>query len=579
MYRQFVRPLLFRFDPEWVHHASLTALTKTPAAAFLAPFARREFPSLRRELFGLTFPNPIGLAAGFDKNAEGVLRWPQLGFGFMELGTFTPRPQPGNPKPRIFRLPAEQGLINRLGFPNVGVEKVAERLEAIKSAGQWPKTPVGLNLGKNKDTALTDAGLDYVACFKRLRDLGDYFVVNVSSPNTPGLRDLQQGALLDSILAPMRDEDPSCARPLLIKIAPDLDPPHLGAIVAAVEKYKLAGIVATNTTINKAGALGAGGRWRERTSPHHAEHGNHSRAARDDAGSDHRRGWNFQRGRRTREIRGGRGFAAGLHRICLRRAVGGAANLRGTAKRFQFLGRHCSVPKSRFGNNSPMRRFFRVVWRINAILICLASLLLLFALSYAVISSLPTSRGNADNATVKPSGDKPDDKIELSIAEAEPLPGTKVVRLEVSRGAHGQKLSSFSRGEPWGACNYIFYDAGSNGTTTLFPSNSNFIATCNDLCFPETPYNERVLKWSAFTFADKDTSGDGVVNAEDQLSVGVASPTGEGFHVYLTGLDRVLTMRLEGENDLFVYYVQGKSVYVARIDLAAQKILIKKTIF
>jgi dihydroorotate dehydrogenase len=253
MYRQLVRPLLFRLDPEWVHHASLGALTKTPFASFLAPFARRAFPSLRRELFGLTFPNPIGLAAGFDKNAEGVLRWPQIGFGFMELGTVTPRPQPGNPKPRIFRLPAEQGLINRLGFPNVGVEEVARRLEKIKSSGRWPATPVGLNLGKNKETPLAEAGRDYVACFRRTRELADYFVINVSSPNTPGLRELQQGALLDSILAPLRDEDPACARPLLIKIAPDLDPPHLEAIVAAVEKYRLAGIVATNTTIDKTG--------------------------------------------------------------------------------------------------------------------------------------------------------------------------------------------------------------------------------------------------------------------------------------------------------------------------------------
>ena len=253
MYRQFVRPLLFRLDPEWVHHASLAALTRTPLGSFLAPFARREFPSLQRELFGLSFPNPIGLAAGFDKNAEGVLRWPQLGFGFMELGTVTPRPQPGNPRPRIFRLPAEGGLINRLGFPNVGVDEVARRLDKIKSAGHWPATPVGLNLGKNKDTPLTEAGRDYLACFRRTRELADYFVVNVSSPNTPGLRDLQQGALLDSILAPLREEDPAGTHPLLIKIAPDLEPAHLESIVAAVEKYRLAGIVATNTTINKQG--------------------------------------------------------------------------------------------------------------------------------------------------------------------------------------------------------------------------------------------------------------------------------------------------------------------------------------
>jgi dihydroorotate dehydrogenase len=253
MYRSLVRPLLFSFPPEWIHHASLGAMTHTPAAALLEPFARRDFPSLEKKVFGLTFPNPIGLAAGFDKNAEGVTTWPRLGFGFMELGTVTPRPQPGNPSPRVFRLPTEQGLINRLGFPNVGVEEVARRLEKIKSAGHWPKTPVGLNLGKNKDTPLADAGRDYVTCFRRLRELGDYFVVNVSSPNTPGLRELQQGQLLDSILAPLREEDPSAKLPLLLKIAPDLEEKDLVNIVTAVEKYRLAGIVATNTTIDKRG--------------------------------------------------------------------------------------------------------------------------------------------------------------------------------------------------------------------------------------------------------------------------------------------------------------------------------------
>jgi dihydroorotate dehydrogenase len=252
-YQRIVRPLLFSFDPEWVHHASLAAMTQTPAASLIEPLARREFPSLERKLFGLTFPNPIGLAAGFDKNAEGVTVWPRLGFGFMELGTVTPRPQPGNPRPRIFRLPVEQGLINRLGFPNVGVEEVAKRLEKIKSAGHWPRTPVGLNLGKNKDTPLTEAGRDYVTCFRRTRDLADYFVVNVSSPNTPGLRELQGGAFLDSILGPMRDEDPNAKIPLLIKIAPDLDEAQIADVVNAVEKYRLAGIVATNTTIDKRG--------------------------------------------------------------------------------------------------------------------------------------------------------------------------------------------------------------------------------------------------------------------------------------------------------------------------------------
>jgi dihydroorotate dehydrogenase len=252
-YRSIARPLLFSCPPEWVHHASLGIMTHTPLAALMEPFARREFPSLETKLFGLTFPNPIGLAAGFDKNADGILVWPRLGFGFMELGTITPRPQPGNPPPRIFRLPAEQGLINRLGFPNLGAEEVARRLEKIKTSGRWPRTPVGLNLGKNKDTPLTEAGRDYVACFRRARDLADYFVVNVSSPNTPGLRELQGGAFLDSILGPLREEDSAGKYPLLIKIAPDLTEPQIADVVNAVEKYRMAGIVATNTTVDKRG--------------------------------------------------------------------------------------------------------------------------------------------------------------------------------------------------------------------------------------------------------------------------------------------------------------------------------------
>jgi dihydroorotate dehydrogenase len=253
-YHRVLRPLLFKCDPEWIHHTSLSLLTGSSLAGHLIePLAHFDFPSLEKKVFGLTFPNPIGLAAGFDKNAEGVTTWPRLGFGFMELGTFTPRPQPGNPRPRIFRLPAEQGLINRLGFPNVGVEEVARRLEEIKEEGRWPRTPVGLNLGKNKDTPLAEAGRDYVTCFRRLRDLGDYFVVNVSSPNTPGLRELQGGKFLDAILGPLRDEDPQAKCPLLIKIAPDLDEAALADIANAVEKFRLAGIVATNTTIDKTG--------------------------------------------------------------------------------------------------------------------------------------------------------------------------------------------------------------------------------------------------------------------------------------------------------------------------------------
>lgn len=253
LYRHVARPLFFLLPPESIHHLSMTAMTRTPLVSALEPFARRDFPALGKKVFGLTFPNPIGLAAGFDKNADGVTVWEKLGFGFMELGTITPRPQPGNPQPRIFRLPAEQGLINRMGFPNLGAEEVARRLEKLRGTARWPRIPVGLNLGKNKDTALENAGRDYVACFQRTRDLADYFVVNVSSPNTPGLRQLQQGQLLDSILGPLREEDPDGRRPLLIKIAPDLEEPQLEAVVQAVEKFRLAGIIATNTTIDKRG--------------------------------------------------------------------------------------------------------------------------------------------------------------------------------------------------------------------------------------------------------------------------------------------------------------------------------------
>src|SRR5271170_6602887 len=253
LYRRVARPIFFLLPAEFAHHLSMVTLAHTPLASLLAPLTRREFPGLERKLFGLTFPNPIGLAAGFDKNAEGLGAWESLGFGYMELGTITPRPQPGNPRPRLFRLPTRQGLINRLGFPNVGAEEVARRLEKIKLAGRWPRIPVGLNLGKNKETPLTEAGRDYLLCFRATRRFADYFVVNVSSPNTPGLRELQQGPFLDSILGPLRDEDPGLRHPLLIKIAPDLSDGQLEEIVRAVDKHRLAGIVATNTTVDKTG--------------------------------------------------------------------------------------------------------------------------------------------------------------------------------------------------------------------------------------------------------------------------------------------------------------------------------------
>jgi dihydroorotate dehydrogenase len=252
IYQALLRPLLFLTPPEWIHHASLYALGSTPFPQLLSPFVRPALaPTLTRNLFGLEFPNPIGVAAGFDKNALAVHAWEQLGFGFMELGTITPKGQPGNPAPRIFRLKRERGLINRLGFPNEGTAAVKARLQKVKESGRWPKIPVGLNIGKNKDTPLTEAGRDYLTCFQQLRGLGDYFVVNISSPNTPGLRDLQQPEFLKSILEPLRDEDPEGKIPLLIKVSPDVTESQIADVIAAAEKYKLAGIIATNTTLDK----------------------------------------------------------------------------------------------------------------------------------------------------------------------------------------------------------------------------------------------------------------------------------------------------------------------------------------
>ncbi len=254
LYQNLARPLLFLTPPEWIHHVSLFALAHTPLPLLLQPFtAAPRHPSLERRLFGLTFPNPIGVAAGFDKNGEAPLAWQRLGFGYMELGTITPKGQPGNPTPRVFRLKPESGLINRLGFPNHGADTIAQRLMEFKDRGLWPTVPVGLNIGKNKDTPLAEAGSDYLACFQILRGLGDYFVVNISSPNTPGLRDLQQPEFLASILKPLRHDDPECKVPLLLKVAPDLTERELGPIIAAAFEFKLSGIIATNTTIDKTG--------------------------------------------------------------------------------------------------------------------------------------------------------------------------------------------------------------------------------------------------------------------------------------------------------------------------------------
>jgi len=196
LYDRVLRPILFQIDPESVHHLAMFFL-RGLARLGLSP---THDPKLARTVFGVRFPNPVGLGAGFDKEAEALGAWQALGFGFVEAGTITALAQPGNPRPRIFRLPKMGGIINRMGFNNSGAESVARRLEALKARGRWPAIPIGINLGKSKITPLEEATGDYLRSFERLFELGDYFVLNVSSPNTPGLRALQGKAELNELL-------------------------------------------------------------------------------------------------------------------------------------------------------------------------------------------------------------------------------------------------------------------------------------------------------------------------------------------------------------------------------------------
>ncbi len=247
LYKEIVRPFLFLADPEAVHHVAMAALNA--AGPLLAQFAAKHDPRLARTVFGVTFPNPVGLAAGFDKNAVALPAWAALGFGFAEVGTITARGQPGNPKPRIFRVPECSAIINRLGFNNDGCDAVASRLQRLRESGRWPRIPVGINLGKSKVAPLQEATADYLLSFERLKNLGDYFVLNVSSPNTPGLRQLQDRAALNELLGTIQGRNTG-RRPLLLKIAPDLEWVAIEEILALVEEHELAGIIATNTTID-----------------------------------------------------------------------------------------------------------------------------------------------------------------------------------------------------------------------------------------------------------------------------------------------------------------------------------------
>jgi dihydroorotate dehydrogenase len=251
LYKSIVRPALFGFDPERVHHVAMAAL----GVFSYLPLHPRSDPRLGREVFGIRFPNPIGLAAGFDKSATVLPAWEKLGFGYIEAGTITAAAQPGNPRPRVFRLPAQQAIINRMGFNNAGVEAVASRLARLKAGGRWPCVPVGLNIGKSKVTPIEQAAADYLLCFEKLFPFADYFVLNVSSPNTPGLRELQGadalGQLLGAVQRRNRELSPTPRlRPVLVKIAPDLTFEQIDEIILLAYQHGLAGIVATNTTLD-----------------------------------------------------------------------------------------------------------------------------------------------------------------------------------------------------------------------------------------------------------------------------------------------------------------------------------------
>lgn len=254
-----IKPILFQFDPERVHYfvtANLKRFNRFPGGAALSRgIWDIKHPQLEKEVFGLKFKNPVGLAAGFDKNGEMMGEMANLGFGFIEVGTVTPLPQPGNPQPRMFRMPADGGLINRMGFNNLGVDVVAERLAAFRknAKGAQKKLIIGGNIGKNKVTPNEDAVSDYIKCFDRLFDVVDYFVVNVSSPNTPGLRALQEKEPLMELLNTLqqRNSKNGISRPILLKIAPDLTDEQLNDIVEIVQGTGIAGIIATNTTISR----------------------------------------------------------------------------------------------------------------------------------------------------------------------------------------------------------------------------------------------------------------------------------------------------------------------------------------
>jgi dihydroorotate dehydrogenase len=261
LYKKLGKPILFRMDPEKAHHLTINGMHIAGAfpggkKLLNSLYGAAYSPALAQTLWGIDFANPIGLAAGLDKNAHAVEGFSQLGFGFMEVGTITPKPQQGNEQPRLFRLPEDEALINRMGFNNVGIEAMAHNLGKLKRRD----IPIAINIGKNKSTPNESAEDDYRACLRRLYEFGDFFVVNISSPNTPDLRNLQHGNDLNRLLDAVKDEMEQqrekrrhSGKPVLVKIAPDLTDDELEQTVLSIVDSGVSGIIATNTTLSRHG--------------------------------------------------------------------------------------------------------------------------------------------------------------------------------------------------------------------------------------------------------------------------------------------------------------------------------------
>ncbi|WP_091448799.1 quinone-dependent dihydroorotate dehydrogenase [Actinokineospora iranica] len=258
VYKQLVRRTLFSLgdgDPEIAHERTMAALTRLARVRPAVSALRKVFGStVERTVFGVRFPGPVGLAAGMDKDGRALRAWQALGFGFVEVGTVTRHPQPGNPRPRLFRLPESEAIVNRMGFNNAGADALADRLRALGPIG----VPLGISIGKSKITPVEDAVEDYRHSLRALHPFGDYFAINVSSPNTPGLRGLQDRVALDALVGELRREsialaDGGAPRPLLVKIAPDLTEDAIAEVLQVCADHQVAGLIATNTTLSRAG--------------------------------------------------------------------------------------------------------------------------------------------------------------------------------------------------------------------------------------------------------------------------------------------------------------------------------------